>query len=316
MKPRLRKLLSLVALAIVLLVGLSQFGWFQREQPWQEATGWNRIDSSLRAPLLAISAADKSQPSIAWLGHAGFLIRWHGTRLLLDPNLGDHCTVSARFLERTVTPQELGHVDAALVSHAHFDHMHLDTLCAIPRLDALILPHGSASFASRVQLKGAKLQSLSLHESCTVGSLTVTAVQAAHNGHRYHPWASRFLAVGYVISDGSTSIYFSGDTSFKNDFAGIRDRYHPDIAILAIGAYSPRIPLKRHHMSPDEAVEVALTLGATTVIPCHFGTYRLSLDAPDDALPLFAAAAARRHVSWKMPTLLTRADLAAAGYLP
>ena len=310
MKPRPRKLLSLAALAIVLLVGLSLFGWFHREQPWQEATGWNLIDPELRAPMLGVSAMDESQPSIAWLGHAGFLIQWHGSRLLLDPNLGDHCTVSARFMERTVTPQELGHIDAALVSHAHFDHMHLDTLCAIPRLDTLILPDGSASFATRVQQKGARLQSLSLHESCVVGSLTVTAVQAAHNGHRYHPWASRHLAVGYVISDGATSIYFSGDTSFKNDFVGIRDRYHPDIAILAIGAYSPRIPLKRHHMSPDEAVEAALMLGSATVIPCHFGTFRLSVDAPDDALPRFATAAARKNLSWSMPTLLMRAEIA------
>jgi hypothetical protein len=40
------------------------------------------------------------------------------------------------------------------------------------------------------------------------------------------------------------------------------------------------------------------------VVPCHFGTFRLSLDRPDAALPRFARAARRAGLDWRMPALL------------
>jgi L-ascorbate metabolism protein UlaG (beta-lactamase superfamily) len=109
------------------------------------------------------------------------------------------------------------------------------------------------------------------------------------------------LAVGYVIRSGGEAIYYAGDTGARNDFDAIRERFRPRAAILPIGAYSPSWPLQRYHLSPEQAVEVGRRLAVETVIPCHFGTYMLSLDRPEAALPRFAAAAAAEDVRWVMP---------------
>ena len=63
----------------------------------------------------------------------------------------------------------------------------------------------------------------------------------------------------------------------------------------------------QHEKSIDYGMR-AIDLGVELVIPCHFGTFRLSLDAPSSALPRFAAAARESGVSWWMPQLLTAAD--------
>ena len=51
-------------------------------------------------------------------------------------------------------------------------------------------------------------------------------------------------------------------------------------------------------------MEAARTLGVERMVPCHFGTFTLSLDPPAAALPRFARAAAAAGVRWTMPSLL------------
>ena len=62
--------------------------------------------------------------------------------------------------------------------------------------------------------------------------------------------------------------------------------------------------MKYYHLSPEEAADAAVRLGVETVVPCHFGTFYLSLDEPSWALPRFARAASERGLSWRMPKLL------------
>jgi L-ascorbate metabolism protein UlaG (beta-lactamase superfamily) len=129
-----------------------------------------------------------------------------------------------------------------------------------------------------------------------------------HGGNRFHPLTSRQQAVGYVVRLGSAAIYFAGDTGFLNDFITIGTTYHPLVAILPIGGYAPAWPIGRVHLSPEQAVTVAERLGASVVIPCHFGTFAVALDQPATALPRFAWAAHEHGIRWVMPHLLQRVD--------
>ncbi len=65
---------------------------------------------------------------VTWLGHAGFLLQLDGVSILLDPVL----TESPRFLDRNVPAglriEDLPPIDAVLVTHAHYDHLALETL--------------------------------------------------------------------------------------------------------------------------------------------------------------------------------------------
>jgi L-ascorbate metabolism protein UlaG (beta-lactamase superfamily) len=290
----------LVVLAAYLL------GWFSRPRPWSESTGWNRIPADVRPGEHTVD----DEPWIRWLGHAGFVIRWHGVTLLLDPNRSERCTVSKRIMEVPPALNGLGPVHA-LISHAHFDHLNQDTLVALPELVSVLLPAGSEVFLDRLHRGTTRIVPVTTGEVYHVGALRITPVRAAHNGNRFHPLSSTFSAYGYMIqSPVGTTLYVAGDTAFDNGWELLREEFHPDIAILPIGAYAPRFPLKMHHMNPEEAAQAAIELGVRKMIPGHFGTFTLSFDRPGSALPRFAREASRMNVPWTMPAFLTELDVA------
>lgn len=286
-------------------------GWLRRGRPWPEATGWDRIPGAPR-PRRTLDLGDGAPLTLDWLGHSGFRLEWHGVRLLLDPHLSERVTISPRLMERPIAAAELGAVDAALVSHAHRDHLDPATLAAIPGIGLLLLPRGSEGYLDPNPGSVDRVLGLAPGESVKVGPLEITAVPVFHHGNRNHPLASAKLAVGWVIRQGDVAIYFAGDTGSRAPFAEIGARFRPRLAILPIGSYAPAWPIGRVHLSPEQAVEAARALGAPLVVPCHFGTFTLSLDREGEALPRFAAAAAAAGLDWAMPELLRPATAAAA----
>lgn len=295
--------LVLVALSILLALLL---GWLRPRRTWAEATGWNRIPDAHRAPLRSRFEAEGESLDLFWLGHSGFVLQWAGHTVLLDPNLSTRCTVAKRSMELPDDLAPLRVIDAALISHAHFDHLHLQTLQRLPGLRMVVVPACGEPFVRAAGLPGVAVQRLAVGQTLTLGDLQVVAVPAAHHGGRFHPLRARHPAVGYVVRRGGFALYFAGDTAFANDFEAIRDQCRPQLAILPIGAFAPRLPLKHHHMNPEEAVQAAQRLGAAMTVPCHFGTFTLSFDRPWMALPRFARQARTAGLRWFMPILWKR----------
>jgi L-ascorbate metabolism protein UlaG (beta-lactamase superfamily) len=277
-----------------------RLGWFTTPASWQETTGWKRIPAAERpqSPL-------DEEFELTWLGHAGFIVRWQGVTLLLDPNVSMRCTVSRRLMQPPPATALDIPVDAALISHAHYDHLNFDTLMKVRSFGTTLVPAGSETFFDEEQARHTRVRPVRLGESVRVGPLEIIPVPAAHHGNRFHPLHSHYLAVGYIIRSPTRTLYYSGDTAAHNNFEGLREQYHPHVAILPIGAYAPRIPLQWHHLNPEQAVEAAFRLGVEKVVPCHFGTFTLSLDFPASALPWFAHAAKARGLNWSMPQFAT-----------
>jgi len=291
-----RRAAAFSCLAAVASFGfLSETGWLSRPRPWPETSGWRAIPADQRPS----GVLPPDGPRIAWLGHSGFLVEWRGVRLLLDPNLSARCKMVKRLTPAPDPPQ--GPIDAVLISHGHYDHFDLPTLQALPDLARIAGPRGLDGFLPEGLRRRAAFTGLTENETLRIGPLRITAVAAKHRGGRWHPFPSRYAALGYVIDDGDRTLYYAGDTAFGDHFAAIGARFHPDIAILPIGSFEPRFALAPHHLSPEEAVKAAQILGAGVAIPCHFGTFRLAFDRPDTALPRFARAAARADLVWAAP---------------
>jgi L-ascorbate metabolism protein UlaG (beta-lactamase superfamily) len=98
---------------------------------------------------------------------------------------------------------------------------------------------------------------------------------------------------GFVIEAHGRSVFHCGDTAYSKGFEEIGKRFDVEIALLPIGAYDP--PSGREvHMNPEQAVQAFKELGAKTLVPMHYGSFRLGYE-PLDEPPTRLLACAREH---------------------
>jgi L-ascorbate metabolism protein UlaG (beta-lactamase superfamily) len=217
---------------------------------------------------------------LTWIGHATWLVQLDGLSFLTDPILSDSLP---GFIERNVPPglpfDRLPRVDAALVSHNHYDHLDLPTL---KRLGAPVV----AGLGTERLLRRERLAATPLGwwESTRVGGVRITFVPAQHFSQRGLFDRNRALWGGFVIEGSSATIYFAGDTALFPGFRQIGERFHVDAALLPIGAYDPSWFMAPVHLSPEEALRAFADLGATTFFAMHWGTFKLG-DEPLDEPP-------------------------------
>lgn len=266
---------------------------------WKAVSGFDiaeRCGRGYRADERTLRA---EEPWLAWLGHGSFALKWRGTTLVIDPVFRKRIGIFSR---RVPVPNVscIGKVDAALVSHAHMDHLDASSLARLqPR--RILLPKRSEGFLSGSLRR--RCEALECWQEVAVGALSVTATPARHGGWRY-PWQKGYFACGFLVSDGRRSVYFTGDTAYGTHFEEIARRWKIDTAVLPIGAYDPQWFLGKRHLNPEEACRAALDLRAASVAPGHFGSYRLSLEPLNEPMRRFASEARRFGIDWRLPHLL------------
>lgn len=202
-----------------------------------------------------------SDVQITYVGHATLLIELDGVRLLTDPLLRDRLGPLRRH-GPTPDPAALGRLDAILVSHAHPDHFDRASLKALPPGPVLIVAPGLGRAARRT---GHAAHELATGRSVEVGDVSVTAVAARH--WRW-PALPRARTIGFLI-EGSSGIYFAGDTGFFARMAALAGRV--DVALLPVGRWGPHPGPAR--LGPKSASRVARVVGARVAIPVHWGTF-------------------------------------------
>jgi len=156
-----------------------------------------------------------------------------------------------------------------------------------------IVPNGVEDLVT--DLGFSKVVELKWWESAEVLGLKVTATPARHWGARMFKDTHRGFG-GYVLeAEGAETVYHSGDTAYFGGFAEIGKRLAPKIALLPIGAYFPD-SYRSVHTSPEEALQGFLDLGAETMVPMHYNTFRLGREPMDEPLARLLTAAERAGV--------------------
>jgi L-ascorbate metabolism protein UlaG (beta-lactamase superfamily) len=108
---------------------------------------------------------------------------------------------------------------------------------------------------------------------------------------------------GYVMeARGAETVYHSGDTAYFGGFAEIGRRLCPGVALLPIGAYYPD-SYRSVHTSPEEALKAFLDLRAETMVPMHYGTFKLGREPMDEPVARLLKAAESARVSGKVCVL-------------
>ena len=95
-------------------------------------------------------------------------------------------------------------------------------------------------------------------------------------------------------------MFFSGDSGMFDGFKEIGATYGPfDLALVKIGACDPAWP--DIHMTPEQAVQAHVDLGAKVLLPVHWGTFNLAFHAWNDPARRVVKAARDAGVSLVMP---------------
>jgi L-ascorbate metabolism protein UlaG (beta-lactamase superfamily) len=201
---------------------------------------------------------------ITWIGHSTVLVELDGVRLVTDPVL----RARVLHLRRTgsVDWEALHDLDAALVSHAHYDHLDLPSLRRLGRSLALVVPRGAARLLRRHGFE--QIMELESGDETRVGTLTIRATHAEHRGRR-GLFGVQAGTLGFHVS-GSARVYFAGDTDIFEGMSSLAPDL--DVALLPVAGWGSRLP--PGHLDPLRAAEALRLLRPRVAVPIHWGTYR------------------------------------------
>ncbi|MCU0584826.1 MAG: MBL fold metallo-hydrolase [Desulfobacterales bacterium] len=213
--------------------------------------------------------------SITYLKHAGVLINDGGHRILIDPVFSEIFWFIRDFSPFDFDPGRLPAPDQVLLTHGHFDHLHLPTLARLPREAHAVSPLGYREVLSEAGLH--HRTELDWFQSVHAGGREITLLPCNHWTMR-SPLAGPNLALwgSYLIrTAGGLTIYVSGDTGYFDGFEQIGREFAIDLAIINLGAYAPRWLMAQSHLDPAEAVRAFRELGAKRLAIMHWGTFKL-----------------------------------------
>jgi L-ascorbate metabolism protein UlaG (beta-lactamase superfamily) len=232
------------------------------------------------------------QLSLTWIGHASFLIQTPRLNILIDPNWANWLLVIRRLKHAGLALHHLPNIDLVLITHAHFDHLHRPTLRRIAQLQPIAVPFGVADLVHDLGFH--RVHEMAWWDTWKFHGLEITFTPAKHWGARRLIDRHRGYG-GYALRWHGRTIYHAGDTAWFDGFREIGRRLAPEIALLPIGAYEN--PSGRdHHISPEQAVDAFRELGAQTLIPMHFGTYRMSYERHHEPPQRLMNAAAKSGI--------------------
>jgi L-ascorbate 6-phosphate lactonase len=236
---------------------------------------------------------------VTWLGQAGFRLDLDGGPFVVDPWVSPH-------ENRLIPPPPLelvaDGVTALLITHEHFDHLDLDFLPTFVERSptaTVVLPEALVELVEGIIPKS-QIISVNPHDVVEVAGIEIDVVPAIHGvtmDDAYGDGSSlgggpRF--VGYAFR-GLPSVYVAGDTIVTDEVTSSLSRLEIEVAMLPINGRDAAREAQGivGNMDAGEAVELALAIGATRLLPYHWDGYAGNTVAPGTVVD---AAAARIEV--------------------
>ncbi len=256
-----------------------------------------------RAPghsIEPVPDAASHEIGVTWIGHAGFLVQIEGVNVLIDPNWALWHGPVKRVRHPTLYAHDLPPIDLVLVTHAHFDHLHLPSLRRIASGQPIIVPRGVGSLVRRLDFGG--VTELDTWGTGHFRDLRITLTPARHWGARMIHDTHRHFG-GFLIESECRTVYHCGDSAIFDGFTEIGKRAAIDVALLPIGAYEA--PSGRPvHMSPEEAISAFGMLGARLMVPMHHDTFPLGGEPMHEPAERLLAEATRLGIIERVQMLL------------
>lgn len=131
----------------------------------------------------------------------------------------------------------------AVVSHPHFDHLHLPSLRKLSPEVRIVAPVGTArALARAAPAISRRVEEVAPGEAVDVDGVVIRAVRAAHDDRRSPLSHYRAPPLGFIIEAGSENpmrVWFAGDTRLFTEMSDFRP---VDVAVIPIGGWGPPRP--------------------------------------------------------------------------
>lgn len=206
----------------------------------------------------------KGKTAVFWLGQAGFLIKTdRGTLCYVDPYFSNCCERHfgfRRLMPTVIGPRDIP-ADLLLVTHAHFDHLDVDSLDDFVAMTSMKIfaAKDAREYLEPYGLLPDRLLYLGVGDTAAYRDVSVLAVRCDHG--KLAP-----DALGLLITAGQAKIYVAGDTAFRPDYFEDPVLHGADLFIAPInGAFG--------NMDSDQAVAAAKILAPRLTVPCHFWNF-------------------------------------------
>ncbi len=189
-----------------------------------------------------------------YFGHSSFLVEINGIRIVFDP------FITPNDLAKSIDVNSIK-CDYVLVSHGHGDHV-ADVETIARNNDAVVV--AAYEIASYYGGKGLKHHPMNIGGRWDFGKFNVKAVNAVHSSvlpdgtYAANP-------MGFIVTSGNESFYYSGDTALTMDMQLIGNYYKPDFAFLCLG--------DNFTMGVDDAVIAADFIQCNRIVGMHFDTF-------------------------------------------
>ena len=213
---------------------------------------------------------------VTWFGHSTILVETHDTTLLFDPVFGSD------------------NLNPLVFGPAPFDYEHIYQVNQLPDIDYVFISHDH-------YIPSNQIMSFDWYDEANITEDFHVALTPSQHFSGRDLNRDATLWGSWVVEIEGHSIYFSGDSGYSEEFIEINDRYGPfDIAICEAGQYNEA--WDQIHMYPEESVQAAIDLNATTLLPIHNTKYILALHEWDDPLERVYQEGKRtnQHVSTPM----------------
>jgi len=232
-------------------------------------------------------------PTLTWLGQSGFLLRAPSLALACDLYLSDYCKKRSkldhtRLMPVPLKPESLDFLDHYLITHAHIDHFDPETVGPAMKANSKAVFHCPPSGRKVIDefFKGEesrfKIWRSGKLEALAPG-VSMVALPAAHE-ELERDASGEYVCFSYLLllEKERKAVFFAGDCVPFEGQARMIGGFVPEgfdlVMVLPVnGRDAARAKLGfKGNFTVDEAISLALSCGASLLVPCHFGMFALN----------------------------------------
>ncbi len=130
-------------------------------------------------PDLDYLRQNRRDTTVTWIGHSTFLIQYLGLNIVTDPVWAWRMGLTRRLTAPGIPIEDVPDVDVILISHSHYDHMHIASIRRLYGSDTqLLVPAGLGAKMIRKGFR--RTRELSWWEDLRVGDAKITFVPTQH----------------------------------------------------------------------------------------------------------------------------------------